>query len=472
MLITNATLVTWSETKSSTRSQTLEENNCILENHALLIEAGRIAGLGPSAVMEKSHPNEERLDAGGQLVMPGLICAHTHFYGAFARGMAIPGPAPADFPEILNKLWWRLDKALTLEDVRLSSQVMLLDAIRNGVTSLVDHHASPNVIDGSLDVIAEAVEQAGVRAVLCYEVSDRDGPEKARQGIAENVRFLKRTRQENVAGGRVAGMFGLHASLTLSDETLEACRQAAPDQAGFHIHAAEHEVDQMDSLAKSGLRVVERLDRHGILGPASIAAHAVHVDDHEIELLAQSGAWVTHQPRSNMNNGVGVARVEEMLAKGVRICLGTDGFSSTMWEEAKTAYLLQKAWLRDPRRMSALDVMKMGVTNNARLLEACFRTEASKIGDGLYPTQFGVLAPGARADLILVDVHPFTPLTAGNLPWQIIFGFQEGMITTTIVDGKVLMRDRKILTLDEKEISAQAREKASLVWARVQEFHD
>jgi cytosine/adenosine deaminase-related metal-dependent hydrolase len=402
--------------------------------------------------------------------------------------MALPGPAPVDFPEILSKLWWRLDKALTLEDVRLSSQVMLLDAIRNGVTSLVDHHASPNAIEGSLDVIAEAVEQAGVRAVLCYEVSDRDGLQKTRQGIAENVRFLKRTSQEAVAGGRVAGMFGLHASLTLSAETLEACRQAAPDQAGFHIHAAEHEIDQIDSLAKSGLRVIERLDRHGILGPASIAAHAVHVDDHEIDLLAQAGTWVTHQPRSNMHNGVGVARVEDMLERDVRVCLGTDGFASTLWEEAKVAYLLQKAWQRDPRRMSAPDVLKMAVFNNARLIEACFRglpgletsgeqvedaeeyfraAEYCRAEENFRDFRLGMLAVGARADLILVDVHPFTPLTAGNLPWHILFGFQEGMITTTLVNGRVIMRDRRILTMDEDEISAQARRHAPKVWARV-----
>src|SRR3972149_2266512 len=180
MLITNATLVTW------------EAGNRLLPDHALKIDGDRITALGPSAELEKQHAaDRDRLDARGQLVMPGSICAHTHFYGAFARGMAIPGDPPKDFPEILERLWWKLDKALTLDDVRYSALVCLVDAIKHGTTTLIDHHASPNAIDGSLDVIAEAVLQSGLRACLCYEVTDRDGPDGAKAGIAENVRFIK-----------------------------------------------------------------------------------------------------------------------------------------------------------------------------------------------------------------------------------------------------------------------------------------
>jgi putative selenium metabolism protein SsnA len=443
MLITNATLITWGEP------------NQILTDHAVLIQDGRIAEMGPQAEMLARHPQAERLDARGQYVMPGNICAHTHFYGAFARGLAIPGPAPKDFPEILQKLWWPLDRSLTYEDVRASAEVMLVDAIKHGTTTLIDHHASPNAIDGSLDVIAEAVERSGLRAVLCYEVTDRDGEAKARAGIQENVRFIQRARNENIAGGRVAATFGLHASLTLSAETLDACRQAAPEGVGFHIHVAEHEADEYDSLAKSGMRVIDRLQAHGILGPQTIVAHAIHVDAREVSLLAETNTWVTHQPRSNMNNGVGAAEVESLLRAGVKVCLGTDGFSHTMWEEWKTAYLLHKVWHRDPRRMNGADVARMAADHNARLAGSFF-PEAP----------LGVLAPGAHADLIFVDYHPHTPLTAGNLPWQIIFGFHESMVTTTIVAGQVLMRDRQLLTLDEAEIAAKARQLAPQVWER------
>jgi len=443
MLITNANLITW------------EEPNRILNKHALYMEDGKIVNFGPMDDLINAYPDVERIDAADQYVLPGNICAHTHFYGAFARGLVTPGQSPKDFTDILQKLWWPLDKSLTLEAISLSTQVMLVDAIKNGTTTLIDHHASPNAIDGSLDVIAEVVEQGGLRVGLCYEVSDRDGPVKSKAGIEENIRFIKAHSRASPApnNSRIAASFGLHASLTLSDETLDACREAVPDDVGFHIHVAEHEVDQYDSLAKTGLRVVDRLYRHKILGPHTIAAHAVHVDAREIDLLAESGTWVTHQPRSNMNNGVGVAQVESMLRAGVRVGLGTDGFSHTMWAEWKCAYLLHKAWHRDPRRMPGLDVIRMGVYQNAALANSLFPL-----------TPMGVIQPGMAADLIFVDYHPFTPFTPENLPWHILFGFQEGMITTTLVDGKILMRNRKLLTLDEDAICARAQECAARVW--------
>ena len=443
MLITNATVITWGA------------ENHILEGYAILVRDGVIAALGPTRELETAHPDEEKLDAAGQLVMPGNICAHTHFYGAFSRGMAIPGTPAKDFPEILQKLWWPLDLALDEEAVRYSALVCLVDAIRHGTTTLVDHHASPNAIDGSLDVIAEAVQQAGLRASLCYEVTDRNGLDGARAGIRENVRFIERVQAGDDGGGLLSATFGLHASLTLSEQTLEFCRQAAPAGTGFHIHVAEHEVDEYDSLAKAGTRVVDRLYRHGILGSNSIAVHAVHVDAREIQLLAETDTWVTHQPRSNMNNGVGIGPVEGMLRAGVKVCLGNDGFSNAMWEEWKTAYLAHKLWQRDPRRMGGEVVARMAVENNALLANALFPGR-----------RLGVVEVGAAADLILVDYHPFTPLTAGNLPWHILFGFHESMVTATMVAGRLLMRERRLLTLDEAAIAARAREMAPAVWQR------
>ncbi len=440
MLITNATLITWGTP------------NQILEKHALYVGGDRIIELGLSSELEAKYPQAERLDARGQFVMPGNICAHTHFYGAFARGMAIPGEAPKDFPEILDRLWWRLDKALTVEDVRYSALVCLIDAIKHGTTTLIDHHASPNAIDGSLDVVAEAVTQAGLRACLCYEVTDRDGEEKAKAGIAENLRFIN--SQLPTPNSQLAATFGLHASLTLSDATLEACRNAW--DGGFHIHAAEDLSDQYDSLEKSGLRAIDRLHKFGILGERSIVAHAVHIDHREAELLRQTGTWVTHQPRSNMNNAVGAADVEGLLRLGVKVGLGNDGFSNAMWEECKAAYLSHKAAHRDPRRMNGATVAEMAVTNNAALANVFFPK-----------APLGVLAPGAFADIILVDYHPTTPLNAGNLPWHILFGFENSMVTTTICAGKVLMKDRKLLFLDEAEITARSRELAARAWERI-----
>lgn len=444
MLIKNANLIT------------LETDNRVLPGYDLLVRDGRISALGPTGSLEED--GEEVLDARGKYVMPGSICAHTHFYGAFARGMAIPGRPAKDFPEILEKLWWPLDKALDADAVRLSAEVMLVDAIKNGTTTLIDHHASPNAIDGSLDVIAGAAQAAGLRTVLCYEVTDRDGMEKARAGIRENVRALAAYGRPD-GDGKIAATFGLHASLTLSEETLSACRAAAPSGTGFHIHVAEHEADEYDSLARTGERVVDRLYRHSLLGPETIVAHGVHIDAREIALLAETGTWLSHQPRSNMNNGVGAAPVESLLRAGVMVCLGTDGFPHSMWEEARFAYMLQKLAHRDPRRMPGDAVFRMLTEHNAALAGRFFPAAA-----------LGVIQEGAHADLVFVDYHPHTPLTPGNLPWQLIFGFHESMVTTTICGGQVLMHERSLTTLDEARIASEARALAPQVWERYNSF--
>ena len=443
MLITNAKIITWTEP------------NQIMEGQAIQINNGLITELGPQIDLLKKYSQERILDANGQYVMPGNICAHTHFYGAFSRGLAIPGSAPKDFSAILEKLWWPLDQALDEGAIRFSALVCLIDAIRHGTTTLIDHHASPNLIDGSLDIIADAVDKSGLRAILSYEVSDRNGYQGSQAGIRENERFIKKVMDEKVAEGRVGATFGMHASMTLSDRTLEACRLAVPEGVGFHIHIAEGEVDQEDSLKKSGMRVVERMGKFDILGPESIFVHAVHVDQNEVDLLSQTGTWVSHQPRSNMNNAVGIGDVGGMLRDGVKVCLGNDGFSNAMWVEWKTAYLVHKVWKMDPRVMPGDSIVRMGVYNNADL-----------IGTFFPDFKIGSIVSGAAADLIFVDYHPYTPLGVENLPWHILFGFHESMVTTTIVNGQILMLDRQIQTLDEEAITAEAREMAPEIWKR------
>lgn len=443
MIITNGRLVTW------------DDPNSILEKKAILIREGLILKIEDQNLLVNDFPDEETLDACGQFVVPGNICAHTHFYGAFSRGLAIPGTAAKDFPEILEKLWWTLDKSLTLEDVYYSALVCLVDAIRHGTTTLIDHHASPNAIRGSLFKIAQAVNEAGVRASLCYEVTDRDGESKMEAGIAENKQFIEYVQREKPSHGRLSATFGLHASLTLSEKTLDKCRIAVDGNTGFHIHVAEHPIDEYDSMEKYGDRIVDRLYRHELLGKKSIAVHAVHVDVREIELLAQTNTFVTHQPRSNMNNAVGMAQPEQMLRAGVKVCLGNDGFSNAMWDEWKTAYLVHKLWNADPRRMDGNTIIQMAVLNNRDLVNAQF--ECAPVG---------ILKEGAAADLIFVDYFPFTDITPGNLPWHILFGFNSSMVTATIVDGKPLMYQRKLLTLDEEKIANEALRLSRETWNR------
>ncbi len=441
-----------------------------LDGDALLIQADCITEIGYTNVLRTKYPEEDRLDAKGGLVLPGLICAHTHFYGAFARGMALPSEPAANFPQILERLWWRLDKLLQPDDIQASAEIFLCDAIRHGTTTLMDHHASPNAIGGSLDIIAGACTQAGIRACLCYEVTDRDGLDKAQAGIEENVRFIKQVQQRKQARDGTnlqsaicnlqSALMGLHASMTLSNATLETAAGLARDLGvGCHIHVAEDEADVQDCGERCWMWVVDRLEKFGVLGPQTIAAHCIHVDEIETNLLKSSGTHVIHNPRSNMNNAVGTAPVPDFLAAGIPVGLGNDGFSMNMFQEMKAAYLLHKQASGDPRTLGADQVMEMQWGNNARVAEAVFGTQGTENG--------GRIAVGAQADLVMLDYLPPTPLTAGNLPWHVIFGVEGEHVRTTIVAGRVLMRDRQLLTLDEERIHARSRELAGKLWGRM-----
>lgn len=444
---------------------TMDSANSVIEKGAVLVRDGRIAAVGSEAELRVQYPAVAFIDARGGLIMPGFLCTHTHFYGAFARGMAIPGEPPRTFPEILQQLWWRLDKALTPEDIAASAEIFLVDAIRHGTTCVVDHHASPNAVDGSLDIIAGAVSRAGIRACLAYEVSDRDGPALSEAGMRENERFIRalRTDLKDLAeAGLLAASYGLHASFTLGPATLERCAASgAALGVGFHIHVAEDSSDENDCLARYEKRVVERLLAEQILGPRSIAAHCVHVQSGEIAQLAEARAHCVHNPRSNMNNAVGRAPVEEMLAAGINVGLGNDGFSMNMLQEMKSAYLMHKLAASDPRAMPGDQVARMAFDRNARIVEAVFSPFATD-----FP-RVGELSIGAAADLVLLDYFPPTPLSQENLPWHLLFGIDVQHINSTMVAGRWLMRNREVLDLDEERIHARAKELAGSLWKRV-----
>ncbi len=444
---------------------TLGADNRLIEQGAALVRGARIAAIGADSALRQQYPDAQYVDANGGLIIPGFLCAHTHFYGAFARGMATPGEPPRTFLAILEQLWWRLDRLLTLEDTRASAEVFLADAIRHGTTCVVDHHASPNAVEGSLDVIAAAVEQAGTRACLAYEVSDRDGKAVIAAGICENERFIRSLREERrqqAEAGMIAASYGLHASFTLSPATLERCAAGGADLGvGFHVHVAEDASDENDSITRYGARTIDRLEGASILGPRSIAAHCVHVDRGEIGRLAATRSNSVHNPRSNMNNAVGRAPVEDMLRAGVNVGLGNDGFSMNMMQEMKAAYLMHKLALSDPRAMPADMVLDMAFRRNARIMEAVFSPFCSD-----FP-RVGALNVGAAADLVLLDYYPPTPISADNFPWHLIFGIDAQHVNSTMVAGRWLMRERRLLTLDEERIHARARELAGALWKRM-----
>jgi putative selenium metabolism protein SsnA len=374
-----------------------------------------------------------------------------HFYSTLVRGLGKAKPS-RDFNEVLHNLWWRLDRVLNIDDVYISAIIPLIQAIRAGTTTLIDHHASPGAIAGSLAAIARAVEETGVRASLCYEVSDRDGEAVAREGLEENAAFIKSCQKEN--GTLLRALFGLHASFTVGDKTLDKAVELANGLgAGFHVHTAEAESDQYATVQKHGMRVVERWKKHGVLGKNTILAHCVHVSDHEMDLIAESGSAVVHNPQSNLNNAVGTADVLSLLKKRVLVGLGTDAMTVNMIEELRCGLWAQKC--RQANAGAAfMELTGALLDGNAAI--------ANRYWKGL-----GELKPGAAADVVLVDYLAPTPLDSSTFLGHLVFGLRDAPVDTTIVAGRVLMSGKKLeIGIDEERIAARSRELAQALWKR------
>ena len=423
----------------------------MLLNHSVLIENGFIKRVAPNGKF--SRFSGKRIDASGKVVMPGLINAHNHFYSTFARGLTKAKPA-RDFMGVLRNLWWRLDRALTTEDCYYSALIALLDSIRHGTTTIIDHHASPHAVVGSLGEIARAVKETGLRACLCYEVSDRDGPKIAKQGLAENAWFIQQCQKQN--DPHIQALFGLHASFTISDATLE--KAATLGQmlcAGFHIHVAEAQSDQDWALKHCGKRVVERLKQFEILGPRSIAAHCIHITSGEMDLLAETQTAVVHNPQSNLNNAVGIAKIIEMKKRGVLLGLGTDAMTTNMLEELRVALWAQHLASENPSAGFG-EVTNALFIGNAEIAARCF---------GL---RFGEIREGAVGDIAIFDYDPPTPLDGTNLFGHLVFGISQACCDTTIVGGRVLMENKQFaLNLDVERINTRVRELAKNLWKRM-----
>jgi putative selenium metabolism protein SsnA len=430
---------------------TLGENNRVLWNATVVTDGEQVAAVGDAAEMKQRFPKAEVVDCSGKIILPGFICTHHHFYSTMARGMSIPGEPAANFVEILERLWWKVDMALDEEDILLSAQMPLIDCIRNGTTTVIDHHASPAMRDGSLDLIEKAVRQAGIRASLCYEVSDRN---VAGGGVAENRRFIKKVGKGD---GQIAAMMGMHASFTLSDATINECVGIAQDAGvGCHIHVAEDAADREDSLAKYKMPTVNRLQKLGVAGEKSIFVHCVHIDDSEMDILAATGTIVVHNPESNMNNAVGVTPLLKLLQKGVLVGLGTDGMGSDMLAQMRCAYLLHRLANHDPR-VAFMEAPQLLLQNNAAIAERQF---------GL---RLGEIAEGLPADLAIIDYQPPTPLSEANFLGHLIFGLVDATVDTTVCKGKILMKGKQILSMDEERLAARSRELAPKMWKRLQE---
>ncbi|MGA2604630.1 MAG: putative aminohydrolase SsnA [Verrucomicrobiia bacterium] len=430
MLLKSATLI-------SVAGSTVERADLRIENGVITAKAKKL----------KADAGEKTLDLSGKFVMPGMVCGHTHLYSALARGMPAPKRIPRNFYEILKYVWWTLDRALDDEAVYYSTLVGVLDAARCGTTTLIDHHASPNFIRGSLGVMGEAFSKVGLRGVLCYEVTDRNGKRGARLGLEENEAWVTKNR-----GPMFGGLVGAHASFTLSDESLSACADLAEGlESGVHIHVAEDPCDQADSTRKYQMRLVDRLAAFGVLGPKTILGHGTHLDKLSLKLAREAGCWFAHNTRSNMNNAVGYAPVHLM---GQQVALGTDGIGADMFEEAKFAWF--KA--RDARNGLGIgDVVG-------------FLTGAQNLASLLLNVRLGVLAPGGAADLVVLDYPTPTPVTPQNLYGHLIFGMSSQFVTDVMVNGQWVVKNHHVVGVDEDKIRTEAQRVAQKVWRRFEKL--
>lgn len=434
------------------RMITRDGENPWLEDGAVLIDGEQIKKVGTTAELKKEFPEAEFIDAKGGVIMPGLINTHNHIYSAMSRGLSINGYHPEGFLDILDGMWWTIDRHLTLEQTKYSAMATYIDCIKNGVTTIFDHHAGFGSIENSLFVIGEAAKECGVRSCLCYEVSDRDGEEKAKAGILENEAFIKYAMADD--SDMLAGMFGLHAQFTLSDKTLEMCNAHKPEGAGYHIHVAEGIEDLHDCLKKYGKRIVNRLFDMNILGPKTITAHCIYVNPHEMDLLKETDTMVVHNPESNMGNACGCPPTMEIFRKGILTGLGTDGYTNDMFESMKVANVLHKHNSCNPNEAWA-EVPAMLFESNA------------KIANRYFKRPLGILKAGAAADVVIADYNPLTPMDASNISGHILFGISGRSIVTTVANGKVLMKDRKLTHIDEAKVMADCRQKASELWKSI-----
>ena len=422
------------------------------EDGAVALDGEVIKEVGALSELRAKYPNAEFVDARGGVIMPGLINVHTHIYSGLARGLSIDGFNPTNFLEVLAGQWWYIDRHLTLDGPRACACATVLDSIRDGVTTIFDHHASFCEIPGSLFAIKDVCQELGIRANLCYEVSERDGAEKCGQAIRENADFARWAKEQD--DDMIKAMFGGHALFTISDKTFEQMVKANDGMTGFHIHVAEGMNDVYDSLRNYGCRPVNRLLYNGVLGEKTMLGHCIHISPAEMDILKETGTMVCHNPESNMGNAVGCSPVLQLFQRGILIGLGTDAYTHDMLESLKVLLPMQRHNACLPN-VGWREATGMLFENNAKICARYFKKP------------LGVLKPGAAADVIIMDYKPFTPFSHENVDGHMLFGMEGKNCRTTIINGKVLYKDREFVGIDEDKINAFCMEQSKKLWGEL-----
>lgn len=423
-----------------------------IENGAVLCNGKLIKEVGTTKELKEKYQNAEFIDAKGSIIMPAFINVHEHIYSAMARGFSINGYNPKGFLEILDGMWWTIDRNLTIEQTKQSATATYIESIKNGVTTIFDHHASFGHIEGSLFAIEEASKEMGIRSCLCYEVSDRDGKTKSKASVKENIDFINHVKKDDT--DMIKAMMGMHASFTISDKTMELCAKEIPEDIGYHIHVAEGIEDLHLCLKEHSKRIVDRLYDWNILGPKTLLVHCIYINPHEMELIKDTDSMTAHNPESNMGNACGCPPTMELVHKGILTGLGTDGYTHDMIESYKVANVLHKHHLCNPNAAWA-ELPQMLFENNA------------KIANRYFKTPLGKLKSGAAADIIIIDYNNLTELNENNINGHILFGMNGGLVNTTICNGNILMRNRKLTKIDEEAAYSKIREESSKLWKKI-----
>lgn len=412
------------------------------ENGWISIVDDKIEEIGSGTLDENGF--DEILNMSGKTVLPGMINAHHHLYSTLVLGMPPPEKTPKNFTEILQEIWWKLDIALDENSIKASFEVGLLECLRSGVTTVFDHHSSPNFTDGSLEILVEISNKFGVNISPAFEITDRNGEELFESGLAENFRILKKYENDP----HISPLIGLHASFTLSDKSLEKIAEAISDfkNCGIHIHVSEDKADEENAKKHGYPSVIQRLNHFGLLNERSLVAHGIHILPEDLEILAKTGANLVHNPTSNANNKVGILSSEiiEKLDAG----LGTDGMQADMLSEAKEGTLI-----RSSHKEKNVNYLKLLFGNNSQI--------ASKLAG----FKLGKIQPDYQANLGFFDYRPRTGMNEENFSGHILFGFDKP--TDIMTHGEFRIWDGRCVEIDEFEILEKAREQSKLLWKKM-----
>jgi len=432
----------------------MDSHRRILEDHAVAIEQGKVVEIGKTIDLQKKHGTAEVLDASGRIVMPGIVCSHSHLYGMLLRGAALKITPPSDFTQILQRVWWPVDEAMNFEDAYAGALVASVEFAKSGVTTFADTYSGPNSISGVLDYIARAVEEVGIRGFVAFEATERHSKDEGAKGVEENVRFAEKMHSKPESKARP--LFSIHASFTVSDDLIKRVKALA---VRYHvpitIHASEGFGDLHHNLENYGKRTVERLRDVGLLGSDVVLAHCVNLDENEINTVAQTSTGIAHNPMSNMLNAVGVAPLLRMLEKGINVGLGNDGYIFDMFENMRAAYLLHRVHHKNPNAIDPYTILEMATVNGARLY-------------GM-EKEYGSIEPGKKADLIIIkpSILP-TPLNASSVVGHLVNTVDGDDVETVLVNGRVIVKDKKLLTFDEQKAQSISQAAAAKLWKRLE----